>query len=66
MSNKKIKAQKIFLIALLSKEDWEKEKKLLDYRFTLAQKQNTNRPEIKMRSGLLLIENQCIDTALSV
>ena len=66
MSNKKLKAQNIFLKAFLSKEDWEKEKKLLDYRFKLAQKLNINRSEIKIRSGALFIENQSRDTTLSV
>ena len=42
MSNQKLKAQKIFVKAFLSKDDWEKEKKLLDYRLRLAQKLNLN------------------------
>ena len=66
MSNQKLKAQNIFVKAFLSKDDWEKEKKLLDCRFKLAQKLNINRSEIKIRSGALFVENQLIDITLSV
>ena len=66
MSNQKLKAQNIFVKAFLSKDVWEKEKKLLDYRFKLAQKLNINRSEIKIRSGALFVENQLVDITLSV
>ena len=45
---------------------WEKEKKLLDYRFKLALKLNINRSEIKIRSGALFVENQLVGITLSV
>ena len=48
--------------AFLSRDDWEKEKKLLDYRFRLTQKLNINRSEIKIRSGALFV----VDITLSV
>ena len=66
MSNQKLKAQNIFVKAFFSKDDWEKGKKLLEYRFKLAQKLNINRSEIKIRSGALFIENQLVDITLSV
>ena len=46
MSNQKCKAKNIFVKAFLSKDEWEK--RLLDCRFKLAQKQNINRSEIKI------------------
>ena len=52
--------------AFLSKDDREKENKLLDYRFKLAQKLNINSSEIKIRSGALFVENQLVDITLSV
>ena len=66
MSNKKLKAQNIFVKDFLSKDEWEKEKKLLDCRFKLAQKLNIDRSEIKIRSGALFAENQFVDITLSV
>ena len=66
MSNQKLKAQNIFMKDFLSKDDWEKEKKLLDYRFRLSQKLNFNRSEIKIRSRALFAENQFVDITRSV
>ena len=66
MSNQKLTAQNIFVKAFLSKADWEKEKKLIDYRFRPAQKLKINRSEIKIRSGALFVENQLVDITLSV
>ena len=66
MSNQKLRAQNIFVKAFLSKDNWEKEKKLLDYRFKRAQKLNINRSEIKIGSGALLVENLFVDITLSV
>ena len=63
---KKLRAQNIFVKAFLSQDDWEKEKKLLDYRFKLAQKLNVNGSEIKIRSWALFVENQLVDITLSV
>ena len=61
MWNQKLKVQNIFVKTFLSKDGWENEKKLLDYRFKLAQKLNINRSEIKIRSGALFVENQLVD-----
>ena len=65
MWNQKLKVQNIFVKTFLSKDGWENEKKLLDYRFKLAQKLNINRSEIKIRSGALFVENQLVDITLS-
>ena len=48
MSDQKLKVQNNFVRAFLSKDDWEKEKKLLGYRFKLAPKLNINRSEISL------------------
>ena len=66
MPNQKLKTQNIFVKAFLSKDDWERENKLLDYRFKLAQKLNINRSEIKIRSGALFVGNQFVEITLSV
>ena len=63
--NQKLKAQKIFVKAFLSKNDWEKEQKLLDSRFKFAQKLNINRSEFKIGPGALFVENQIVDITLS-
>ena len=66
MWNRKLKAQNFFVKPLLSKDGWEKEKKLLDYRSKFAQKGNINRAEIKIGSGALFVKNQLVDITLSV
>ena len=43
MSNSKLKADNIFMKLFLSKNEWEKEKQALEYRFKLAQTLNINR-----------------------
>ena len=66
MSNSKLKADNVFIKPFLSKNEWEKEKQALEYRFKLAQNMNTNRSDIKIRSARLFFRNKMIDTNLSI
>ena len=65
-SNAKLKADNIFIKQFLSKNEWEKEKQALEYRFKLAQTLNINRSDIKIRSARLFFKNKMIDTNLSI
>ena len=53
----KLKAKKVFVKAFLSKEDWEKEKKLHVSCFKTAQKLSVNRSETKSRSSMRFVKN---------
>ena len=66
MSNSKLKADNVFIKPFLSKNEWEKEKQALEYRYKLAQNMNTNRSDIKIRSARLFFRNKMIDTNLSI
>ena len=66
ISNAKLKTDNIFIKQFLLKNEWEKEKRALEYRFKLAQNLNMNRSDIKIRSTRLFFRNKMIDTNLSI
>ena len=66
MSNSKLKADNIFIKQFLSKNEREKEKQALEYRFILAQTLNINSSDIKIRSARLFFRNKMDDTNLSI
>ena len=64
MNNQKLKIDNIFVT--LSKSDWLAQRKVLCYRFKLAQALGINRTEINIKSKQLLYKNTMIDTIKSI